>query len=77
MIAREFLQVVVGELLDIHRLKVGGAEFEHLGPQQEVAPVARHVAELLEREQAAPGSGRGDARAARNVAQTQAPHARA
>ena len=63
--ARELFQVRLRQMLDVHRLEVGGAELEHLRAQQELPPPPRDVAELLERQQAtAGGCGRhaGDAR---------------
>ena len=69
--ARQLLQMVLGDLLDIHRFEIGRPELEHLGPQQEVTPVAGDVAEFLQRQQAAACGGRRDAGAAGNVAEAQ------
>src|ERR1700744_2313618 len=63
--------MVLGELLDVHRLKVGGAEFEHPRPEQEVAAAARDVAQFLEREKAAARRRGRNSRAARNFAEAQ------
>ena len=67
----ELFQVGAGQLLDVDRFEVGGAQFQHLGAQQETAAIAGDVAQLLEREQAASGGGRRHARAARDVAEAE------
>src|SRR5207253_10179970 len=63
-VAGQLLEVRLGELLDIHRLEVGGAELQDFRAQQEAARIARHVAELLEGQQAAARGRRRDAGAA-------------
>src|SRR5665213_1163118 len=60
-----------GELLDVDRLEIRRPQLQHLGSQQETAAVAGHVPELLKGEQAAPGGGGGNPRAACDVAQTE------
>ena len=59
--ARQLFEMRLGQVLDVHRLEIGGAELEHLGPQQERAAAPRDVAELFEREQAAARRRRGHA----------------
>src|SRR6185295_20231118 len=56
-------------MLDIHRLEIGGAEFEHFWTQQKRATSTRDVSELFERQQTAPGRGRWQARDTCDLAQ--------
>src|ERR1700722_12077878 len=59
------------DVLDIDRFQIGRPEFEYLGSQQEIAPIAGNIAQLLESEQAAPRGGRGHAGTARDVTETE------
>src|SRR5579862_3239945 len=67
----QLLEMVLGEQLDVHRLKVCGSELEHSGPQQEAATITGYVTESFQSQQATPrGCGR-DMRAARDVTEAQ------
>ena len=46
-LARQLLQVSAGDVFDIHRFEIGGADFEDFRPQQKIAPTAGDVAKLL------------------------------
>src|ERR1700722_9978398 len=63
--------MVLGELLDVHRFKVRGAELQHLRPEQKIAAAAGDVAQFLEREQTAARGRGGNPCAARDLAEAQ------
>ncbi len=69
--AGKLLEARPGELFDVHRFEVRGAQLQHFRPEQEVAAVAGDITELFEREQAAPRSRRGHCGAAGDFRQSQ------
>ena len=66
---RQLFHVREGDIGDRHGAQVGVADVERARAKAEPAPFAAYVAELLERQQDAPGGRSGEAGAARDVAE--------
>ena len=65
----ELDEMMLSQLLQVHRFEVAGTQREHLGPEQEAPLVPAHVAELPERDQRAANGGRAHGGAPGNLAQ--------